>query len=408
MAMGKFSDGARTRVSRIIAVWPLIALFAPLTMATVADDQTTAAQLDRIVDLAKTQSDKEAAKQINSIIIGERIGAKRLERLAAELPGEKSRSALTAIADASEFLDLPAKDVPNLPPPSIDDQRKITVKAVQVAADTLHRMPNFFATRSTSHYQRMGPEQQMLVLGKSRRFVAETAKAEPFRQIERTRKTVVYRDGKEMVEGEPAPAKAARYGAENRGEFGEFLKLIIADMIQSQIRWSHWENGDTGLLAVFSFEVPKDRATYRWTFCCIPSKNGEMRPVENPAAYDAEIAIEPGTGNVLRIVVNTRPEIPAILKASEVLEYGRVVIAGSTCVCPLRNIVLYSVRLEGSRGFGSPTSPETYAVSADSDAHYIFQSDSVAINHTTFENYHMFGSNMRIVPDNIQAVPVEP
>ena len=129
-----------------------------------------------------------------------------------------------------------------------------------------------------------------------------------------------------------------------------------------------------------------------------------MRPISNPAAYDAEIAIEPETGYVLRIVVKAKPENPPILEASEVLEYGPVVIAGSTCVCPLRNIVVYSVRVETSRGFGSPTSPESYAVSPDSDAHYIFQSDSVAINHTTFANYHKFGSDMRIVPDNSQDI----
>jgi hypothetical protein len=372
----------------------LLAIAILLQIPALAAEKVTVAQLEQVVAQAQDKPDKDVAREIESLTLNERLARARVEKLEAELPGQKARSALLILADASAFLDLPAADVSAIAPPTIDEQRAIVLRAVQFAANMAHKMPNFYATRDTTQYQSIEHAGKITVLDEATKGPPELEleRTQPFQQVGRSLVTVIYRDGREAIENKHRNGFTPEYGVENRGEFGEMLGLVIPDMIRSKISWSHWEQGETDLLAVFRFEVPKGNAHYQWSFCCIPSSDGEKHVLRNLAAYQVEIAIEPKTGSILRISIKTEPEHSPVLEASEVVEYGPVEIGGMSYICPLRNVVLYAVRMDETLPLQDPDLHSASPI-------------SIAINRTVFENYHLFRGDVHIVPDLPQPVP---
>lgn len=378
------------------SVWirALLVMVILPNIPALAAKKVTVAQLEEIVAQAHGKPDKDAARQIEMLTLTERISRPELDKLEAELQGPKSRETLLVLADASAFLDLPAGEIPTIAAPSMTDQREIVLRAVQFSADMAHKMPDFFATRDITQYQ---STEAAKVLDKAmqdgQRLQRE--KTVPFQEIGKSRVNVLYRNGREAIENEPTNKVSRNFSVENKGEFGEFLEIVIADMVGSEIKWSHWEKDGANLLAVFRFEVPRDRARYQWTFCCARSKDGKEHQLKSHAGYQAEMAIDPTSGSVLRLAVQTQPSDPPVLDASEIVEYGPVEIGGRTYICPLRNIVLYAAWTD-----------ERGTVAAESARHLGLQPPiSTDINHTVFEDYHVFRSEMRIIPGEPREVP---
>ncbi len=376
----------------------LLAILALVNIPALAAEKITVAALENVVARALAKSDQDAARQIDTLTLSERLSRERFQKLDAELPGPKSRSALLVLADAAEFLDLPPSDLPAVAPPSVDEQRRIVLLAVRFAADMLHKMPDFYATRDTTQYQSVEPVRRIAFAGKPVQPSAEPTfgRAQPFKQIGSSRVTVLYRDRKEVVEDLSRKNAPPWFGVENRGEFGELLGIVISDMVRSEIRWSHWEQSGARLLAVFRFAVPKDKAHYKWTYCCTVSRDGKQQAFRDSAPYQVEIAIEPETGSVLRLAVRTEPERTPVLIASEMVEYGPLEIGGISYICPLTNVVLYVARVEGIQDSTSANEPQQ---SFSSGFKLGYEPPiSTTINHTQFEDYHLFRADMHIVP----------
>ena len=87
------------------------------------------------------------AKQLFSLEVAERISSVRLAHWEAELPGPKSRQALVALADASAFLPLPPDEIPTIPPLDRAAQDSLLSRTRDYVANTIPKLPNFFATR---------------------------------------------------------------------------------------------------------------------------------------------------------------------------------------------------------------------------------------------------------------------
>jgi hypothetical protein len=365
-----------------------------LEIPALAAEKVSVAQLEQVVTQAQGRPDKDAARRIEALTLSERLTRPRFEKLNAELPGQKSREALVVVSDAAAFLDLPAADVSAIAPPAFDEQRAIVLRAVQFAADMAHKMPNFYATRDTTQYQTIELAGKTAALNEPAKELPklELERTQPFQQMDRSRVTVLYRNGRELIENKRKSDVSRGYDVENRGEFGEMLGLVIPDMVRSKISWSHWEQGETDLLAVFRFEVPKDRAHYQWSFCCIASSDGKDQILRSLVSYQGEIAIEPKKGSILRMAIKTEPELSPVLEASEVVEYGPVEIGGMSYICPLRNVVLYAARMHN------------LTPSSDTGL-YSDRFISIAFNRTLFENYHLFRGDVHIVPGLPQPVP---
>jgi len=87
-------------------------LTTALVLPAEAADKVTVQQFEQAVAAAQAKPDKDAAQVIAGLELTERLTPARLEKLKAILPGEQSRQALLAVADASALFTLPGADIP--------------------------------------------------------------------------------------------------------------------------------------------------------------------------------------------------------------------------------------------------------------------------------------------------------
>jgi len=98
--------------------WALCVILASIGLPAWGGDHAvpqgkiTVSELERTVASGKFKTDAEAARDLAGLTLQERLSTARLEQLETMLPGDKSRDALIAVADAAAFVDLPASDIP--------------------------------------------------------------------------------------------------------------------------------------------------------------------------------------------------------------------------------------------------------------------------------------------------------
>lgn len=400
----------------------------------------TVDQLEQLLAKEKTKSDKALSQELAEIELIQRLSAVRRARLLAVLAGQQSRTHLLLIADKSEFLDLPPADLVAAPEPDGNEQSRMIQLAAQQAAEAIRKMPNFFASRETSRFESVKPlrwieppkeeeapaaapiasselPKYVVMLDAPKVVYApeaptpnlpkDTPKAEPgdapvrfssFRLVDRTRATILYRDNKEIVEAEqqPTPKISKQKGMEAWGEFGPFLLLITSDILKGSIEWSHWEQGPSGALAVLRFVVPAEKSHYRVSYCCVLlAGSTEPQPVNDTPEYSGEIAIDPKTGSVLRLVIKSRPRGIQMERADMAVEYGQVDIGGQSYICPVQSVGISLVQVPPEQVMWQKHKPPS------SKRHVMMDPPRIiAINHVTFADYHMFRSEMRILPSD--------
>ncbi len=183
------------------------------------------------------------------------------------------------------------------------------------------------------------------------------------------------------------------------GEFGSALLVILSDSGEGKTTWSHWENTSTGVVAVFHYEVPKTASHYeidtpveklqpnggsnRWTRTggmAAMTDSSAAKMIRTRPAYQGYLWIDPASGTILRVTLvadlkgNSTIERGAIL-----VDYGPVLIADKTVICPVRSLALSS---------------------APATVNSIFEGAATEwLNETLFTDYHMFASTSRILSE---------
>ncbi|MGA8043623.1 MAG: VWA domain-containing protein [Terracidiphilus sp.] len=362
----------------------------------------TVDQLEQILTASKSTPDASLASQILALQLTQRVSTDRLTRLNAQLPGQASRQALQILADTSQFEPLPTFDIPTQAPPSLDQQRSIMALVIAYVSKTIPQLPNFFATRRTSQFE----ETPQLIL------TSGVIPYQPLHFVSASAETVLYRDGHEIVQPGASRVNAsalATAGLTTKGAFGPILGIVLLDAAQSTLAWSHWEPGAAGNEAVFHFAVPKEKSHYAVDYCCIanPSSAGvgnrygyqtpvaATSPFHRITAYHGEFAVDPKTGSILRIMIQAelKPTEP-IVQAGTIVWYGTVEIGGTQYLCPTRSI--------------SMTRAQSVQVDPIYQAPLALQQQPLktALSDTSFEGYHVFRSNARILtPEEASTVP---
>jgi hypothetical protein len=110
--------------------------------------------------------------------------------------------------------------------------------------------------------------------------------------------------------------------------------------------------------------------------------------------YLGELAIDPGTGAILRLTMeaelgwirepNLNPVLPA-KGAAMMVEYGPVEIGGRKYVCPLRSVVIMRVRTVSTLTIWGQTFD-------------IYGPYETLLNDIVYTDYHKFGSEARMLP----------
>jgi hypothetical protein len=262
--------------------------------------------------------------------------------------------------------------------------------------ETVPRLPNFFATRSTVRFDDSAQVQH----------AGEWPVRLGFHMVGKTSRTVTMRDGQEVTDGaQGVSATEPAMGLNSFGEFGPILVRTLTDSSKGKIQFSHWEESPMGEAAVFRYSVPRRESHYQVHFCCVLDQEyqggqathnrnlpryhtGDRNMVETTGlkAYDATpgyhgtVSIDPASGAIVRLTLDAELDTDsAITRASTVVEYGRVVIGDRTFVCPVRSLAISSQQGAQPAGEAMERAP------------------LLAINETTFTEYHRLGSSARLV-----------
>jgi hypothetical protein len=363
--------------------------FAVNDMAT---SKVTVAQLEKLLAAEHAASDGDVAEQLFALQLTERLSAASFARLKAGLPGEKARQALLALADSSEFLNLPAVEIPAAAFPSPAAQRQMMDLVVSYVTTTLHRLPNFMATRETTRFEDSPQITFTEILMEN--YL-------PLHFVSKSSLPVVYRDGQELADTgarKHGTRQSESQGLVTRGEFGPILSTVLLDAAQSKLTWSHWEEGADGHEAVFSYAVPAQKSHYYVyansidDFTVGASTSHEYHEL---AGYHGEIAVDPASGAIRRIVLEAdlAPDDPFV-RSAIVVKYGAVEIGGKSFICPVKSVALSLVRSSGASTAQHASGPGPV---------------KTFLNDVAFDKYHRLTSEMRILPaDSTEPAGVSP
>jgi len=391
--------------------WLLV--LAIVAFPAFASERVTVQQLAQAVADLHGKADREVAQRLTVLELTERLTRQRFEQMKAALPGDKSRQALLALTDASAFLDLPVADTLHDPAPDSATQGQIVSRAADFVVATISRMPDFFASRTTTRFQDSEVSEaakSASVKGYGGSFISSDG---GFFLKDKNTDTVTFRNGREVAESvtkkKSGSSVTVSSGLANWGIFGPLLGVVMADVMRGKIGWGHWEQGPQGKLAVFRYAVPKDRSNYTVRYCCFLSENGDISEFEAVPSYYGEIAIDPVSGSVFRLVLKTNLQPPALGSADEMpierldvlVDYGPVEIGGKTCICPVESTTISRAEALEFHGY-------TFYVNKkgkpDPNGNKLGHSEApnlpkvTAINDVVFEDYHQFRGEMRILP----------
>jgi VWFA-related protein len=368
--------------SLVVFAWPAMAA------KTLSIDQ-----MEQLLAQLQGTPDGKAAGELGEVQLTERVSPARLARWEAKFPGSRTREALMQLADMSAFLDPPASDVVLKPRPDIETQKRILRMAVKYVENTMSRLPDFFATRETTHFEDTLSQHQAYSVRASP--AAARSVSEPLGAIDLTspsvatltvfnalhstgayNRTVAYRGGHEVLEEDGnEPEKEPALGLTTHGEFGPILAQILSDALHGQLSFLRWEQSASGPEAVFHYTVTANASHFR-----VGIASGDHVDRVHPG-YHGEIEIDPETGEFLRLseVAEMTPPYQA-MSAAIAVEYTPVTIAGQSYICPARAVAFSKIPVPT---LGAPDQ-STWPVHAE-------------LNDIAFSQYHEFRTEARIV-----------
>ncbi len=359
----------------------LVLMLSLLARPMFAAHRVTVAELEQRLVGERGKPDAEVAGRLSDLELTERLSGERLGRLLAGSPGGRSTQELRILADQAEFLPLPAAEVPAVPAPSVDEQRRMMGLVVHYVTKAIHQLPNFSAMRVTTSFE----ETPQVQTG-----VSATPYA-PLHETSTSRASVLYRDGLEVVEaraaeGQRGSAKAEAKGLREWGVFGPILSTVMLDAARNSLSWSHWEQGPNGRLAVFQYVVPAANSHYRVNYCCVWIRE-QAAPLDRVVGYRGEITVDPERGAILRLTLQASLQaMDPISQADLMVEYGPVDIGGQPYLCATRSVA-FSTALFTSRA--DEAIRRTGAAAPDAT--------QKLLNDVRFEDYHLFRAASRIL-----------
>jgi hypothetical protein len=348
----------------------------------------TVEQLEQVLTTAHDKPDAEQARQLSELTLTERLSSTKLLSCIAGLRGGKARQALVALADASAFLDPPAGEIPADAPPDHNAQQRITSLTLEYLNKALPNLPNFFATRTTVHYQETPP------------FEKGDAKItyQPLRAADTVKDTVLYRHGYETGESDTGRHKKQKVDEPylvTYGTFGPLLRGAIDAIVVAPggLSWRRWEQGTGKPFAVFDYVIPVEKSSYDTGGCCLPDGDGTSA-FQKRAGYHGEITIDPTTGALLRLelIFDLKSTTP-LIRSEIMIEYGPVEIAGKSYICPVRSVSI-------SRGRSVAVLSETLKDREKIEWHESFRTYgpyATMLNDITFDAFHMFRADSHML-----------
>jgi hypothetical protein len=371
--------------------WVVVLLLTVSAWPAMAAKSVTVGQLDQLLDTLRGKSDGKVAGELSDLELTERVSPVRLAHWEKDFPGSRTHEALTKLADLAAFLNPPASDVVPIPGPDSATQERMLEMAGEYVKTTMTRLPNFLATRETTHFEDT-PSQQTLIASGGNAFGSHAMRGQAlsvssteYKSLRSTGSfstTVTYRDGYEVHGTDAEQGKNQSKPASTLttyGEFGPILSVVMGDVLRSEVMWQRWEQGASEPVAVFRYTVHEEQSNY---MVGIPSggKIEEIYP-----GYQGEIAIDPATGAILRIsVVALLPPPYQAMQTAILVEYAPVTIGEQSYICPVRGVAFLKI-------------PLAHAAAVQQGSVVEVQTQ---LNDVAFTQYHLFRAKARIVTDD--------
>ena len=369
--------------------WATLLLLWGIAWPAMADKALSIDQIEQILTKLQDKPDGKVAGELEGVQLTERVSPARLERWEAEFPGKRTREELVKLADMSAFLNPPASDVLRDPPPDMETEERMLALAVDYVRLTTARLPDFYATRETTHFEDTLTHRSDYSYSGSMEMQGHGAMALPaptpgggttteYRGLHSTGEfsmTVTYRDGHEVLDEETDRRKKeeeSALGLTSSGEFGPVLGEVVKDLVHTGVSFLRWEQGIGEPAAVFRYAVPGNQSHFR------VEVNLEGRQEEYFPAYHGEIEIDPATGEILRLtrIADSAPADEP-MRAAIAVDYAPVRIGDQSYVCPVRGVAFSVVSVPSPDDASKP--------------------EQIKLNNVTFSQYHAFGSEARIV-----------
>ena len=412
----------------------LLGLMSAMVLPAPAAKRLTVEQLEQAVaaELAARRADADVARAVGEMELTERLTDATLERFAARLAlGPRTALALQLLSDQSAFFDPPSSELPATAAPAAAEQERMMDAARGYVADSVPRLPNFFATRATNRFDDtpQAPKQGDWPVRAGLHLVGSSSR------------NITFRDGKEILDPQTVAAGSTaspkieqEVGLHTWGEFGPELAVVLTDTAKGTVAFSHWEKTQAGLAAVYRYAVPRAASHYSVNYCCLKEQDivragqtpGDARsrsarqmmnvPAEltsraftETPGYHGSLAIDPATGAILRITLEAElSKGDPLLRAATVVEYGPVAIGERRFTCPVRSLAI-SMEQAGLGGAGNSRSVAVNGVGDDAAWQTSLSRPGKApvllINETSFTHYRRLGSTLRVVADGGPAVP---
>jgi len=354
----------------------------------------TLEHLEQVLTTLHGKADATASRKLSELELTERLTTVRLAELEKGLPGPQSRAALLALADTSAFLKLPASEEVSKAVPDAETQHAMLQSAANYVAQTLSKLPNFFATQKVLHF-----EDAPAVQRNGTYFPKE-----PLQVVSAASAVVLYRDGKQVVEwknGKSGKDTTPMLGLITSGEFGPILDTVLADAAHGKIEWSNWERGDPNDVAVFAYSVAKANSHYDVKFCCLEADIANV--FSQFSGYHGEIALDPASGTILRITMMADLKgAGPVSQADVMVEYGAVDIGGRVYICPRRSVA--EVQAYQQTAPKSPEeAPNELGLHAPGPTSAEIGPLLTLLNDVSYNDYHLFRSDSRILPADAAA-----
>ena len=350
-------------------------------------------QMEQLLIKLQGKPDGKVAGQLEDAQLTERVSGARLAHWKTEFPGKRSQEELTRLADMSAFLRPPASDVLRDPAPDRETQERMVSMAVEYVRATTSRLPDFYATRETTHFEdtlssraeytsqgstAMNEHASLGALPVQTIGMSTTTEYRTLHSAGEYTKIVTYRDGQEVLDegaGNRKKEEEPALGLTSNGEFGPILAAVFEDVIPNGVSWLRWEQGNGEPAGVFYYDVPASPSHFRIRIT-VNGKEEALYP-----AYHGELEIDPATGEILRLseVADLMPPGSG-MQAAIMVEYAPVTIGDQSYICPVRGVA-YS----------------RFPIQSGSAADDVERPGLTELNDVAFTQFHQFRSDSRIV-----------
>jgi|GEM_PF-1781356 len=373
--------------------WVIILILLGIACPAMADKTLSIEQMEQLLIKLHGKPDGKVAGELEDLRVTERVNPARLARWEADFPGKRAQEELMKLADLSAFQDPPASDVLRDPPLDANTEERMLALAEDYVRLTTVRLPNFYATRETTHFEdapshrsedtyagsmAMGTQGSLGALPTPTPGQGSTTEYRGLHSTGVFNTTVTYREGHEVLEedkGKQKKGEESAGGLTSSGEFGPVLGAVIDDLVHSGVRWLRWEQGNGEPAAVFGFAVPTNQSHFRIEIT-VDGRAEALFP-----AYHGEIEIDPATGEILRFSEIADPApTHAAMRAAIVVDYAPVKIGDQSYIVPVRGVAFSIIPVPSAGATDEASEPV-----------------QVNLNDVAFTHYHEFGSEARIV-----------